>query len=83
MTGPDIEEFVRRAEAYYDAKLKAVLEPVHLEEFVAIDPETGDFYLGKTLNEAAQAARKSHPQRLTHAMRIGHKAALQLGWHVR
>lgn len=83
MTDLEVNEFVRRAEAFYAAKLKAVLEPAHLNEFVAIDPETGDYYLGKTFNEAMQAARKVHPHRLTHAMRIGHTAALHLGLQIR
>ncbi|QDT36858.1 hypothetical protein [Stratiformator vulcanicus] len=79
MTKPEIEEFVRRAEAIYSTRLKSILEPGHVDEFVAIEPESGDYFLGKTLSEATQAARRSHPDRSTHAMRIGHSAALQLG----
>jgi len=59
------------------------IEPAHLDEFVAIEPESGDFFLGKTLNEATRTARKAHPDRLTHAMRVGHRAALHFGMHVR
>jgi len=29
------------------------------------------------------AARQSHPDRLAHAMRVGHKAALHFGLHIR
>lgn len=83
MSEPDVDEFVRRAETVYAAKLQAVLEPDHLDEYVAIEPESGDYFLGKTLNEAARAARQFHPNRLTHVMRVGHKAALQLGMHLR
>ena len=81
MTDPNVDEFVRRAEEIYAARLRAVLEPKHDDEFVAIEPESGDYFLGKTLSEAAQAARKSYPDRLTHAMRIGHRAALHFGLH--
>ena len=83
MTEPDIDEFVRRAEEAYDTKLRSVREPGHVDEFVAIEPESGDYFLGRTLSEATRAARKSYPDRLTHAMRVGHRAALHFGLHVR
>lgn len=83
MTDVDVDEFVRRAEEIYATKLRGVLEPEHVDEFVAIEPESGDYFLGETLSEAAQAARKAYPHRLTHAMRVGHRAALHFGWHTR
>jgi hypothetical protein len=51
--------------------------------FIAIEPESGDYFLGKTLGEATRAARQVYPNRLTHAMRIGRKAALHFGMHTR
>ena len=51
--------------------------------FVAIEPESGDYFLGKTHSEAMKAARRAHPDRLCHAMRVGHKAALHFGMHIR
>lgn len=83
MAGSDVAEFVRRAEEVYAARLRAVLEPDHLGEFVAIEPESGDYFLGQTLSEAMGAARRAHPDRLAHAMRVGHKAALHFGMHIR
>ncbi len=83
MADSDIELFVRRAEEVYDKRLRGVLEPDHANEFVAIEPESGDYFLGKTLSEAMGAARRSHPDRLAHAMRVGHQAALHFGMHVR
>ena len=62
---------------------RSVLEPEHMDEFVAIEPESGDYFLGKALSEATQAARRSYPDRWTHAIRIGHSAALHFGMHVR
>ena len=79
MTRSEVDEFVRRAEAIYAARLKEALEPDHVDEFVVIEPESGDYFLGKTLGEATQAARQSHPDRLTHAMRVGHRAAMYIG----
>ena len=83
MSDASVDEFVRRAEQIYNTRLRAVLEPEHRDEFVAIEPESGEFFLGKTLSEAMGAARRSHPDRLAHAMRVGHKAALHFGLHVR
>jgi hypothetical protein len=79
MSAEDINEFVSRAEEVYATRLRGILEPAHLDEFVAIEPESGEFFLGKTLSEAIGAARRSHPDRLAHAMRVGHKAALHFG----
>jgi hypothetical protein len=83
MTRSDVNEFVQRAEAIYSSRLQAILEPAHIDEFVAIEPQSGNYFLGKTLNEAARAARKAYPDRLTHAMRIGHRAAIHFGMHIR
>lgn len=82
MTGPDIGDFVRRAEEVYATRLRAVLEPQHVDEFVAIEPESGEYFFGKTISEAIGAARRSHPDRLAHAMRVGHKAALHFGMQI-
>lgn len=67
----------------YATRLQSVLEPEHVDEFVAIDPQSGGYFLGATLNAATQAARKAFPDRWTHAMRIGHRAALHFGMHLR
>lgn len=79
MNAPDVDDFVRRAEEIYDRHLREILEPKHTDEFVAIEPDSGDYYLGRTLSEAIGAARQSHPDRLAHGMRVGHKAALHFG----
>ncbi len=79
MQNKDIADLVQKAESIYEARLQAILEPSHDHEFVAIEPESGEYFLGKTLNDAALAARVAYPSRLTHLMRVGHKAAIHLG----
>ena len=83
MTTQDLDEFVRRAEEVYESRLRTILEPDHVDQFVAIEPDSGDYFLGQTLSEAMGAARRSHPDRLVHAMRVGHQAALHFGVHLR
>lgn len=72
-------DVANRAKAIYEERLKGTLEVTHLNEFVAIEPDSGDFFLGKTLSEAIQAARSAHPQRLPFALRIGHRVTVELG----
>ena len=36
-----------------------------------IEPETGDYFLGKTLTEATKRARKKYPNKIFYAIRIG------------
>ena len=83
MTEPDRDAFVRRAEEFYAVRLRLVLEHEHRDEFVAIEPESGDYFLGRTLRDAVRAARCAYPDRLTHAMRVGHRAAIHFGMHLR
>jgi hypothetical protein len=73
------EQLARDARRVYDERLKALLEPVHNDEFVAIEPQSGDFYLGTTLSEAVGHARKAHPDRLIHVMRVGRESAIHIG----
>jgi len=68
-----------RAKQIYDQRLKSRLEATNLDDFVAIEPESGDFFLGKTLSEAIQAARAAHPARLPFALRVGHETTVELG----
>jgi hypothetical protein len=41
--------------AIYNDRLKAMLEPDHNKEYVAIHVDTGDYALGKTFTKAANA----------------------------
>jgi hypothetical protein len=79
MPTSEIDEFVRRAEQVYHDRLQSELEPAHADEFVAIEPDSGDYFLGRTLSEAIGRARMAHPDRLAHAIRIGHQAAVHFG----
>ena len=79
MNAQNLDELVRNAESLYQRALRSKLEDIHRDKFVAIEPISGDYFLGRTLSEAMGAARAAHPDRLAHAIRIGHEAALHFG----
>ncbi len=82
MVSTNIDAMVRSAEHIYDERLRTLLDPKYRDEFVAIEPVSGDYFLGKTLSEAMGAARDAHPNRLSHAIRVGHDTALHFGVHL-
>ena len=79
MVTGDTKSVIERAKRIYAEQLQAVLEPQHLHRFVAIEPESGEYFLGNTFDEAVKVARARHPSRLSHTIRIGHRAAFHLG----
>jgi hypothetical protein len=78
MVAAETKAVIERAKRVYD-QLRHVLEPQHLNRFVAIEPESGDYFLGDTFDEAVKSARAKYPSRLSHTIRIGHRAAFHIG----
>lgn len=58
----------------YNEKLKDVLEPKHNGEIVAIEVESEDYFLGDSVAEAAEKAKRKYPDRLFHFIKVGHPA---------
>jgi hypothetical protein len=79
MIGPIQQEIIQAAEHLYATQLRSHLEPAHNGEFIAIEPESGDYFLGKTLSSAIQASRRAHPSRLSYTMRVGTNPAIHMG----
>jgi hypothetical protein len=79
MVPADTKSVIERAKRIYAERLRAVLEPHHLNQFVAIEPDSGEYFVGDTFDEAVKSARAKHPSRLSHTIRIGHRAAFHLG----
>jgi len=72
-------DVAHRATEIYDMRLRGILEADHRNAFVAVEPNSGDYFLGDTLSEAIQAARTAHPNRISFALRVGHPSAVHLG----
>lgn len=83
MVSQNTQDVARQAKRIYKEQLQASLEESHKNEFVAIEPVSGEYFLGRTLSEAIGAARREHPDRLAHAIRVGHKAAIHFGMRIR
>jgi hypothetical protein len=79
MVSAETQSVIERAKRIYAEKLRAVLEPQHGNRFVAIEPESGDYFLGDTFDEAVQSARAKHSSRLSHTIQIRHRAAFHMG----
>ena len=72
-------DVARRATEIYDTRLRLKLEAEHHHAFVAVEPDSGDYFLGETLSEAILAARKAYPDKISFALRVGHPSAINLG----
>jgi hypothetical protein len=79
MLSPETQDMVRRAEHLYEGLWRAQLEDTHRNWFIAIEPDSGDYYLGRSMHDAIEASRQAHPNRLCHVLRIGHPAAFEVG----
>jgi hypothetical protein len=79
MASTRTEDVVQRATRLYDEKLRETLEKTNLHEFVAIEPDSEEYFFGQTLSEAIQASRTAYPDRLAFVIRVGHTTAVQIG----
>ena len=75
-TGDDL---VVKGQQLYDQRLKAVLEPDHAGRFVAIEPDSGRYFVADTGISALRAARGAIPGKLFYLVRIGYRAAYNIG----
>lgn len=72
-------ELARRGQEFYERELQSKLELTNPNAFVAIETESGDYFVGQTLSEAIQAARAVYPDRLPFVVRVGHRATIEMG----
>jgi hypothetical protein len=79
MSAKGSDSIAEAAKTIYEQRLRGMLEESHMNEFVAIEPISGDYFLGQTLSEAIGASRTKYPNMLAHAIRVGHRAAVHIG----
>ncbi len=69
--GQPLDEVTRRGLEIYEGRLRALLEPQHLGEVVAIHVGTGDHAVAASSPEAMRAMRRVHPSGLLFLYTIG------------
>src|SRR5262249_1637557 len=79
MVSADTKSVIERAKQIYSEQLQTVLETQHRNPYVAIEPDSGEYFLGETFDEAVKSARATYPSRLSHTIRIGHRASFHVG----
>src|SRR5262245_22142334 len=62
LTEEEMERLGERADAIYDGRLKAQLEPEHNGKVVGILVESGEYALGKNFPDAMRAIRRLRPE---------------------
>lgn len=72
----DVMEKARRV---YDERLRATLEAEHFGEVIAVEPESGEYVLGKDFQAVSQACRQKFAGKLTYTFRVGGGSAVKIG----
>ena len=72
------QEVAARGEALYRKHIKPLVDPLHYEEFVIIDVETGDYEIGKRDAEASLRLLERRPNGVIYGTRIGFSAAYRM-----
>jgi hypothetical protein len=75
----ETKSIIAKAKHIYAHQLRDVLERDHLNRFVAIEPESQEYFLGDSFDEAVKRAHTRFPTKLSHTIRIGHAAAFHIG----
>jgi hypothetical protein len=75
------DDLIERGQSTYRERLASVLEPLHDGEFVAVEPDSGDYFLGGTASAALIAAHAAIPNKLFYLTRVGREAAHTVGGH--
>jgi hypothetical protein len=71
------------AKAFYESDLKEQLERDSHGQFVAIAPDTKEYFVSETFLGAAMAARSARPLQKPFVIRVGHDAAFHIGMATR
>ena len=79
MVSAETRSVIARSKLLYADRLQTELEANHRDRYVAIEPESGDYFLADSLDGAVRLARAKHPDRISHVIRVGHVAAIHIG----
>ena len=64
-------------------KISKQIEKAHFGDFVAIEVESGEYFLGQTQVEAIEKAKKHFPTKIFYLMKVGFPAAVTFSGYQR
>ena len=81
INGQNMQTFdlVDEGKRFYNEKLKAILEPDHVGEFLAVEPISGRYFMGKDRDQVALEAINTMPESRFYLLRIGYATTDKLG----
>jgi hypothetical protein len=68
------EEFYQRCKPIFD-KVKSELIETHYNWYVAVEPDSGEYFIDKDLEVTSQKCREKFPDKIHHAFRINESGA--------
>ena len=71
---PDVRKISQKGQQLFEA-LDPELREQHRGQFIAIEVDSGDYFIGETEMEANQKARAKHPGKVFFLGRIGYPTA--------
>jgi hypothetical protein len=74
------KKIAERGERIYQDRYKEAFEREHPGKFVAIDVDTGDYYLGDFPEQVLEQARKGSQTGIFHLVKIGSPGAFRVSY---
>jgi hypothetical protein len=68
------EAFYQRCKPIFD-KVKSEFIETHYNWYVAVEPDSGDYFIDKDLEVASRICREKHPAKIHYAFRINETGA--------
>jgi hypothetical protein len=69
------DDLVESSQRLYDERLRDLLEPLQTGRYVAIEPNSGNYFLGDTGTESLLKARRALPEAMFYLARVGYLTA--------
>lgn len=70
-----VDDLLESGQRLYDKRVRGLLEPSQAGRYVAIEPVSGNYFLGDTGTEALLEARRVLPEAMFYLARVGYSAA--------
>ncbi|MCI0692105.1 hypothetical protein L0337_08895 [candidate division KSB1 bacterium] len=74
ITNVNLNRLSEEGERIYHEKLKPLLEPQHRGKIVAIEVDSGDYFMDDSVVKAGLKAKTKYPDKVFHFVRVGYRA---------